>query len=146
MKRVAFITLAICLVFAACGSGLPTRTVYLTPPPNVLYDAAIAIVGDMGFIITMEQKEPRPINLSSYAEDRIQDRSPDLGASRSPLTLKANKQDEVSGETIRLHIYFERKSAETMTGINIYQPHGNPANLEKIRDEIESRLRATVKK
>jgi len=149
MKPVAFITLVICSLFAACGSALPTRTVYLSPPPGVIYVAAIAIVKDMGFTITMEQKERRATNIAREATDLTPEataRSPSFQTSESPLTFKANKQDEVSGETIRLHLYFERKSAETMTHINIYQPHGNQANLEKIRDEIESRLRATVKK
>ena len=53
MKRFVFMTLVICL-FAACVGYWPYGTVYLSPPPDVAYDAAVVIVKDMGFTITYD--------------------------------------------------------------------------------------------
>ena len=54
----------------------------------------------------------------------------------------AEKQDEISGETISVRVSFVRKNVDTLVEIEIKQLHRNLANHKKIHDEIESRLRA----
>ena len=138
MKKL-FILAVIVFLAAACGFYLPDQTVYLSPPPDVLYDSAVAIVEDMGFAITKNAKEPT-VNLTAML----------LSRRGGPLiytlpNFNAEKKDEASGETIGVHVYFERVNVDTIAHVSLSQAHGDALKLGKIRDEIIARLR-TIKK
>lgn len=119
----------VCLAFAteAC-MAYREKTVYLSPPPDVLYDAAIAIVKDMGFTITKDAKEPRLMLLT--------------GGGYTVPNFNAEKRDEASGELILVHVYFKRVNVDTIAGISASQFRGDRAALEAIQNEIAEKLRA----
>lgn len=123
MKKHFVLALFVVCLTVACGTYLPPRIVYLSPPPDVLYDAAVDIIKDMGFVITHNTRVP-------------------TGLEKYP-NFYAKRKDEASGKIIGVHVDFRRVSSDTLVGITIEQPLGIPATfVEKIRDEIELRLRS----
>jgi hypothetical protein len=132
MKKLFILAVIVCLA-AACMvpfDSLGGRSIYLSPPPDVLYDDAIIIVKEMGFIIINEHRE--------QARDLM------AGGWIYP-NFKAENKNEISGDRTWVYLSFERRGTDTIVKIDISQQHLNVSKMEKLRDEIGTRLRAVQK-
>ena len=136
MNKLFALTVIVCFLFVACWpTMLPSRTIYLSPPPDVLFDAGIAIVKDMGFTITKAAKEPRQTIGGQVFRDVEKWTVP---------YFMAEIKDGTSAGVITVRFEFNRKNVDTITRIDISDsdPKSKVANLEIIYKEIVSRLRA----